>query len=103
MMQIKQPRISQKYRETVKLYEFFAHNNKHLVDFSEAMMLELFVYESTGKGSISSDNGFAYGKQQMDITVAMWMEDIPKGLLHPSELYEDGNFPHRWLDRIIRK
>lgn len=38
----------------------------------------------------------------MDITIAMWREDIQQGLLTKFELYEDPNLPDWWLDRVLK-
>jgi hypothetical protein len=46
-------------------------------------------------------NGFYIGKQWMGVSIAMWKEDIHKGYLRRSELYEDPNLPHWWLDNVL--
>ncbi len=32
----------------------------------------------------------------------MWREDLRRGLLFKYELYEDPNFPHWWLDSVLK-
>lgn len=66
------------------------------------MIVELFNHESFGT-DISSNNGYALGKKWMDVQITMWKEDIQKGLLFTSELYDDPLFPHWWLDRIFKR
>ncbi len=50
------------------------------LDFSEAALRELFDWESRGVGSVDKGkNGYAYGKWCVDLSVAMWVEDLLKG------------------------
>lgn len=50
------------------------------LDFSETALRELHAWESRGEGSVDkSKNGFAYGKWCIDLSVAMWVEDLKKG------------------------
>lgn len=65
------------------------------------MKVELFNSESCGT-PVSDNNGYALGKKWMNVTIAMWKEDIKHGLLFKEELYEDGNYPHWWLDSIFK-
>ena len=37
----------------------------------------------------------------MGVTVGMWKEDLPKGLILRRELYEDPNYPHWLLDQVL--
>ena len=85
-------------------YDYIPSN----LDFSDKAKEEAYLFESRGIGvkddSIFNQeniNGFLYGKRMMDITVKMWKEDIPQGLLFLSELYSD--FPHWWLDKIFNR
>lgn len=39
----------------------------------------------------------------MSITVTMWKEDIQSGLLSKYELYDEGRFPHWWLDNVLKQ
>lgn len=77
------------------------------LDYSDEAAREEFEYETFGRGDLKSSlfsrdryNGFAVGKHWMDVTVQMWLEDIPRGLLKREELY-DGTFPEWWLDRVL--
>lgn len=89
-----------------EVYKTFAGNMNNL-DFSEHSKIEMYKFESTGKGNIQLDmfansiNGYAYGKKMLNITVAMWKEDIRNRLLFIGELYKDSKFPHWWLDKIF--
>ena len=38
----------------------------------------------------------------MDITLSMWREDIGRGHLSKYELYKSGDFPHWWLDSVLK-
>lgn len=76
------------------------------MDFSEEAAFALYERETYGRGTVGNGNGFAEGKRLVDITVAMWMEDLyPTAvyppILFPWELYEDPNLPDWWLDRVI--
>ena len=83
----------------IALYEYFGKECGDL-DWSDDALYDLYTFESTGKGSIKPNNGYAYGKRTIDITIAMWKEDLNKTLwLH--ELYEDPNLPDWWLDKIL--
>lgn len=62
----------------------------------------MYVSETFG-GKPSKKNGYALGKSWLGVNVAMWKEDIARGHLPKSELYEDERFPHWWLDRVLRQ
>lgn len=85
------------------LYEYFSRDWKHILDYSEESMLELFLSESYGDVTCKSNNGFYVGKKQLNLTVSMWKEDLDKGLLFKSELYADPNLPDHWLDKVLKK
>lgn len=85
-----------------ELYRIFAKDWEHLMDFSDEMLIELYNGESFGT-PISSKNGFALGKKWLNVNVAMWKEDIEKGLFRASELYNDPKYPHWWLDQVFKK
>ena len=70
-----------------------------ILDYSDQAALEMFLHESHGE-AVSSKNGFYWCKRNMDITLAMWEEDIKKGELIKAELYND-IFPHSWLDAVL--
>lgn len=73
-----------------------------LLDWSEDAKLQLFLQETFGKKfEVEDNNGWLVGKKWMNVTVAMWKEDIELGLLRRSELYEDESLPNWWLDSIF--
>lgn len=84
-----------------EMYKHFVKDWEHLFDFSEEMMLEMFHAESHGT-PISENNGYYHGKKWMNVTVAMWKEDMESGILFKCELYDDPNYPHWFLDRILK-
>lgn len=84
-----------------EVYKIFSRDWQHVLDYSDEMLVELYNSESYG-GHTSQKNGYAIGKQYLSLHVTMWKEDIAKGLLQKYELYEDGTFPHWWLDRVFK-
>lgn len=85
-----------------ELYKHFSKDWEHCLDYSEDSMLELYYSESYGD-ECSLSNGYYIGKKYLNLTVAMWKEDIKLGYLFKSELYEDNNYPNIWLDKIFKK
>lgn len=85
-----------------ELYKVFASDWKHLYDFSDEALIELYNVESYG-GKVSDTNGYALGKKWLNVHVSMWREDIESGILFKSELYSDNKFPHWWLDSIFKR
>ncbi len=83
------------------IYVLFAKDWEQCCEFSDDMMLELFYSESYGD-PVSPHNGYYVGKKWLNVTVAMWKEDIQKGCLTRHELYDD-HFPDWWLDKVLRK
>jgi len=83
-----------------EVYRYFSRHWEHVLDFSDESLVELFNHESYGT-PCSPKNGFLVGKQHLNVNVAMWKEDIIKGVLFKQELY-DGEFPTWWLDSIFR-
>lgn len=84
-----------------EVYRIFAKEWEHCLDFSDEMLIELFNGESYGT-YVSPKNGFAHGKKWLSLNVSMWKEDIASGLLFKYELYDDGTFPHWWLDSVFK-
>ena len=84
-----------------EIYRIFSNDWKHLLDYSDEALLELYMSETFGD-KVSAKNGFAVGKKYLSVHVEMWREDIGKGLLFKHELYEDEKFPHWWLDSIFK-
>jgi len=85
-----------------EVYRIFARHWEHVLDFSDEACVELFNSESYG-GRVDPKNGFSVGKTYLNVHVKMWKEDIESGILRKHELYEEGLFPHWWLDSIFKK
>lgn len=83
-----------------ELYKIFAASWTHKLDFSDEALLSLYNHESYGV-PLSRDNGFAVGKQYLNLQVTMWREDLAAGLIFKWELYQDERFPHYWLDSVL--
>lgn len=90
---------SNKFRRMSELYRIFARGYSDL-DFSDDALLSLYNHESYGL-ALSPRNGFAVGKQYLNVQVAMWRDDIRSGIIAKFELYEDERFPHAWLDSVL--
>lgn len=84
-----------------QVYLYFARDYLDHLTFTDDMLVELYTYESTGKGSLSESNGYAMGKRNIDIAVAAWTDDLNNGMLFLHELYEDENLPHWFLDKVL--
>jgi len=85
-----------------EVYKHFSKDWKHCLDYSEESLLELYISESYGDVDCKPTNGFYIGKKYLNLTVAMWKEDIRKHLLLKSELYDDPNLPDWWLDKVLK-
>lgn len=85
-----------------EVYKHFSKDWEQYCDYSEESMLELFQSESYGDVRCKDNNGYYIGKQYLNVSVAMWLEDIPKGLLFLKELYQDPNLPDWWLDKVFK-
>lgn len=83
-----------------ELYRVFARHWEHLVDFSEAALVEMHAHESLG-APVGPDNGYALGKKWLNLHVTTWKQDIASGLLFKHELYADPLFPDWWLDSVF--
>ena len=85
-----------------EVYRIFSRHWDHVLDHSDQAIIELFNSESYG-GRVDPRNGYAVGKMYLNVHVKMWKEDIALGLLRPQELYDDGLFPHWWLDSVFNR
>ena len=88
----------------IPIYEYFGSKGSNILDWSEDALYSIYYFESIGRGSgdLKPDNGYAYGKKLMDISISMWKEDLYV-TLWPWELYEDPNLPDWWLDKLFKK
>lgn len=84
-----------------EVYRVFAADWAHCQSFTDQDVVDLFNHESYGL-PLKPNNGFALGKKWLNVTVAMWLEDIALGTLFKHELYADPKFPHWWLDRVLK-
>lgn len=106
-------KISKNWRKMAKIYKIFAKDWIEICDFSEKSALEMYEYETLGKGNIAKGifpnpksgkyNGYAVGKRWMDIMIKLWKEAHDEGLFPLRDLYKDKKYPHWWLDRIFGK
>ena len=85
-----------------EIYRIFSEPWKDICNFSDQSMLELYYSESYGD-PIDDGNGFFLGKKWLNVTVAMWKEDIAAGNLHIFELYDDPRLPDWWLDKVFKR
>lgn len=83
--------------------ELYLHFGSEMgtLDFSDEALLSLYNHESYGT-SLSPKNGFAVGKQYLNVHVAMYKEDIAIGTLFKFELYEWFPDWHWWLDSWLK-
>jgi len=95
--------LSNKFLRMSELYKMFSKDWEPCLDFSDEALIELYNYESYGGKLPKNNNGFMHGKKMLNLNVTSWKEDIEAGLLFKFELYEDPNFPHWWLDRVLVK
>lgn len=84
-----------------EIYKVFSNDWKHVLDYSDEMLLELYNYESYG-GTVSSKNGYSVGKKYLNLCVTGWKEQIRDGMLFKQELYDDPKLPHWWLDSVLK-
>lgn len=86
-----------------ELYRMFAEPWQHVLDFSDEALLSLYNHESYGT-MLSRSNGFAVGKQYLNLQVTAWKECLREGTLAKFELYEDPRYVeyHWWLDTVLK-
>lgn len=93
-------KLGKNFKKMVPIYRLFAEPWEHCLDFSDDMLHEMYLNESSGIGKCSPQNGFYHGKKWMNVTIAMWKEDFGR-TLGWWELYEDNRYPHWWLDKVL--
>ena len=102
-------KVSKKFSKMSEVYKLFSKPWEHLLVYDDEALVSMFRYESHGEELLNkSTNGYYVGKQWLNVTVAMWKEDIESKSLRVEELYHDnGNgeicLPHWWLDGIFKK
>ncbi len=82
----------------VPYYKRFGAGYK-FADFSEFALLEMYRHETYGEPLSNPMNGYALGKKWMDVTVAMWKEDLLTGILIYQELLND-HYETWFLDKL---
>lgn len=91
---------SKKFAAKAAMYRRLARGMGSALTFTREDLLELYIYESTGKGgksafeSMRQRNGFALGKWLRDIDVAQYIECLQEGLFHPKEYLEGVGIVH---------
>jgi hypothetical protein len=100
-----------KFERMAQIYRHFGREFATSLDWSDDAKYRMFKFESEGIGTkselIEERNGFLEGKRLMNITVAMWQEDLtahdrgePR-LLFSFELYMQ--YPKWFVDICIPK
>lgn len=91
---------SKKFAAKAAMYRRYARRTGANLSFTREDLIELYEYESTGKGgksafeSMRQRNGFALGKWLRDIDAAQYIEDLREGLICPAELLEGMGIVH---------
>ncbi len=102
-------RISKKYKKIADGYLYFSKSYTN-IDVSEKAMQDMHSFETFGFPRIKYNeiqengkyNAYAIGKHWMDVTIAMWREDIINGNLIKFELLDDPEIPE-FVKTIIPK
>lgn len=91
---------SQAWNQMAAVYRLFVERTG--LDFSENAADAMYAFESSGLPLADwTANGFAVGKHWMDVTLAMWRQNLRSGLLTKSELADDPRFPSWWLEKVL--
>lgn len=94
-------RVSARFQAMAPIYEQFGRMVAPQRDYSPEALLAQYRHESLGE-RLPPGNGFAIGKQQLNLHVTMWREDIAAGLLTRAELDAgEPRFPGWWLDEVL--
>ncbi len=95
-------KISKKYQKIAEAYRYFAKDFSGSADFSMNAQENMYSFETFGSPRIKYSepdstgmyNGYAIGKHWMDVTLAMWREDIHNGYLTKFEIINDDEIPN---------
>lgn len=101
-------RISKKYDRITAAYQYFAGTLD--ADYSTRAKEDMYAFETFGTPRINyavpdddgNYNGYAVGKHWMDVTLAMWHEDLKTGIITKFEIYSDDDVPD-FIKDIIRR
>ncbi|MCP5019644.1 MAG: hypothetical protein GY938_30825 [Ketobacter sp.] len=89
---------SKKWRRMATMYKRFAQDWPR-ADFSDAAAVAMYNRENGSPlPQTERTNGYALGKKWMEVTLAMWREDIAIDLLSIQELLDD-DFPEWFLKK----
>lgn len=106
--------MTKKFINMCELYKIFG--KEWDCDWSEDAMVEMFEYESLGKGDLSitgfnvtgkKPNGYAVGKKWLNVNVSMWREEMLKSKHRrdylTQELFNDPKYKnhHEWLIDVL--
>lgn len=103
-------RISPKYMKIADCYLYFAKDFLQNSDTSHDALTDMYSFETFGKPRIKYSqlqnngmfNGYAIGKHWMDVTLAMWKEDVANGHLIKNEILSDQEIPE-FAKTIVQK
>jgi hypothetical protein len=91
-VKILKTKMSRNFLAAAWAYRKAARGHGFMNGFSLTELSAMFNYETYGKKKFpepdKSVNGFAYGKWLMDLTVAMWKEELKTGLFGRLELMQ---------------
>lgn len=101
--------MTDQWKSLAALYRRFAGDDPSL-DFSTEAAERCYQHETFGTGdnpygvfAQGRMNGYAIGKQWLNLQITSWQRDIRAGLLSKWELRSDPTLPHPWIDNLIRK
>lgn len=92
-------RLTKRQRDEVEYLQHFARftaSDEDVKDYIEAT-----VHGKTTLGDKLSSNKLRHAKARLNMTIAMWVEDLSTGLLSFDELLEDPQLQSPYIQRII--
>lgn len=92
-------RLTKRQREEIEYLQHFARftaSEQEIEDYINAT-----VHGKTGERDKLSNNGLRHAKARLNVTIALWVEDLSIGLLSFEELLEDPQLQHPYIQRII--
>lgn len=97
-------KTSNAWQEMKEIYLLFKPDNNTQLTYTKEDELSMYNHESSGT-LINPNNGFYWCKHNMDITLAMWKEDIQAGMLTKAEiLFEPSYQKHsKWFENWLSK
>lgn len=97
-------KTSNSWQDMKTIYLLFKPTHNSQLTYTKEDELVMYNHESSGT-PINTYNGFYWCKHNMDITLAMWQEDIISGMMTKLEildnpLYKDIEWFNTWLSKI---